>query len=444
MYQSLSSKLHFNATNFQHYVKAQQGTNFILLHFWFHTLIILLHQPTLLHSFEGRIQQLFPDSRELSMSSAKTIADIIAFAELIDVKSIVGNPFTSQPMYIAARAFLAEAVVHAPQPASRCTSPPTQEGNEPTKERHEINGWPKANKSGKSSLLHSAANTNYQRCYNALKVLESYWAGCRYILTALDQMSEGLMDPLLFTAEDVDEMPSTAPSFTTPGWRRSISQRASMGAPAESPRVHSWQGTKEAGNQDSWSPGTYLSQAIGWSMTGTANSPAPNVSFLYQNRDSDPISKDTSAAKITPTGPAAQHSERAPDRWDTRRLQGHDKTMLPPILPTDTPSTDADLLLNMSSEHVPNNFSHVLQQIQSQPFPHSHASHPQTYIFNDSPNFADLPLISHDLDMSISNNTFAFPGAEDVIPWLEYLPQDVLNYFGEPQGNGSGPELPGV
>src|ERR1700761_5315794 len=116
MYQRMSPKLHFNATNFQHYVKAGHGTNFILLHFWFHTLIVLVHQPTLLHSFEGRIQQLFPDSRELSMSSAKTIADILAFAELIDVKSFIGNPFTSQPMYIAACAFLAEAAAHSSQP----------------------------------------------------------------------------------------------------------------------------------------------------------------------------------------------------------------------------------------------------------------------------------------------------------------------------------------
>ncbi|RMZ78275.1 hypothetical protein DV737_g3951, partial [Chaetothyriales sp. CBS 132003] len=55
IYQRLSHKLHFNATNLQHYVKAEQGTNFILLHFWFHTLITLLHQPTLFHSFRGRI-----------------------------------------------------------------------------------------------------------------------------------------------------------------------------------------------------------------------------------------------------------------------------------------------------------------------------------------------------------------------------------------------------
>ena len=433
MYQRLSPKLHFNPTNFQHYIKAQQGTNFILLHFWFHTLIILLHQPTLLHSFEGRIQQLFPDSRELSMSSAKTIADIIAFAELIDVKSIVGNPFTSQPIYIAARAFLAEAAAHASQPASRGTTPPTED-EKPHRPSQDTTGRSKANKSGKSSLLHTAANTNYQRCYKALKVLDSYWAGCRYILTALDQMSKGLMDPLLFTSEDVDEMPSTVPSFTTPGWRRSTAHRASMGAPLETPKLTRWQGSKDS-NQEIWSPVMNPSQAIGWSMTGTANSPAPNVSFLYPNRESDPSSKDTMAS--TRTARVEQRSEYLPARWNAERpahiqnQQSQSSVMMPPpMIPSDTSSTaDSDLLLSMQSPYGPGNSVY-----QQQP------PIPQSYDFGNSPNFVDMPLISQDVDMS---NNFAFPGVGgDVIPWLEYLPQDVMSYFGEPPGETTGPGPP--
>ena len=82
LYQKQDTRLAFNVFNFQEYVKAGQGTVFILLHFWFHALIIILHQPTLLTPFGSidRIHQLLPNSRELSMSSAKTIADILAFA----------------------------------------------------------------------------------------------------------------------------------------------------------------------------------------------------------------------------------------------------------------------------------------------------------------------------------------------------------------------------
>jgi hypothetical protein len=100
IYQNLSPKLHFNAVNFQQYVKYNQGTNFLLLHCWFHVLIVLLHQPTLLKPFEGSPQSLSTNSRELSMSSAKTIADILAFTELIDAKTGMGNPFTRYVFYL--------------------------------------------------------------------------------------------------------------------------------------------------------------------------------------------------------------------------------------------------------------------------------------------------------------------------------------------------------
>jgi hypothetical protein len=90
-----------------------RGTSFILLHFWFHTLIVMLRQPTLLHLFGGSIQQLFPNSWELPMPSAKTIADILAFSELINIKSFIKTPFTSQLMHIAACVFLAKAAAHS-------------------------------------------------------------------------------------------------------------------------------------------------------------------------------------------------------------------------------------------------------------------------------------------------------------------------------------------
>ena len=53
----------------------------------------------------------------------------------------------------------------------------------------------------KRGLLAAAASQNYQRCYKALKALETYWAGARYIVTVLDQKAKGSLDPLLYTAE---------------------------------------------------------------------------------------------------------------------------------------------------------------------------------------------------------------------------------------------------
>lgn len=45
---------------------------------------------------------------------------------------------------------------------------------------------------------------------------------------------------------------------------------------------------------------------------------------------------------------------------------------------------------------------------------------------------------SQDIDMSGGPlGGFTFPSGE-MIPWLEYLPQDVLSYFNEMPDNGSG------
>lgn len=78
----------------------------------------------------------------------------------------------------------------------------------------------------KHSLLASAANQNYQRCYRALKSLETYWEGVKYILTVLDQKAKGVDNPLLYTREEMEsalEVPRPEPSFTSPGWRRKLS-----------------------------------------------------------------------------------------------------------------------------------------------------------------------------------------------------------------------------
>jgi hypothetical protein len=78
----------------------------------------------------------------------------------------------------------------------------------------------------KHTLLATAANQNYQRCYRALKSLEKYWSGVKYIVTVLEQKAKGVGDPLLYTREEMEsalEAPIPEPSFTSPGWRRKLS-----------------------------------------------------------------------------------------------------------------------------------------------------------------------------------------------------------------------------
>lgn len=271
LYQGLSSRLHFDAVNFQHYMKAGEGTNFVMLHFWFHLLIVLLHQPTLLKTFEGNMLQLFPNSQQLSMSSAKTIADILSYSQLMDAKASLGNPFTSQPIYIAACAFLKETAEQnaTSNRESRASSPTSasrrkdesRPSSRPTvsliaDKRMSVSELSNSNNSSdtplslaapadsgsktitmdqpskqsgamaKHTLLATAATQHYQLCYKALQSLETYWSGAKYILTVLDQKFQGVGDPLLYTAEEGEsamEQPRPEPAFTSPGWRRKAS-----------------------------------------------------------------------------------------------------------------------------------------------------------------------------------------------------------------------------
>lgn len=279
LYHKQDPRLHFNPLHFQNYVKHGQGTTFILLHVWFHALIIVLHQP-LLTSFGIRQPQLTSHSRELAMSSAKTIADILALAELIDPKSYIGNPFISQPMYIAACAFLTESAAVASQPVSRDASPPPANTHpaRPTNKKAKSGAEPR---SSKHSLLADAANQNYQRCYKVLQQLIMYWNGVNYILVALEHRSKGVWDCETYTAEEYE-------STKLPRRPASLSRFARLDNPS-SP-------------QPSAPP-------IAWSLTGTTNSPNSSLTLLYQNMNA---AGSQTQGPTHPPPPAAPQSAPTP------------------------------------------------------------------------------------------------------------------------------------
>lgn len=275
LYHKQDPSLHFNPLHFQNYVKIGQGTVFILLHVWFHALMIILHQP-LLTAFGSRHPQLNSHSHELAMSSAKTIADILALAELIDPNSYIGSPFTSQPMYIAACAFLRETAANTSQPVSRTASPPgtKQYGGYGA---NNVNGKSNTSteKSSKHSLLAEAASQNYQRCYKSLQQLNIYWHGVNYILVALDHRSKGIWDCETYTAEEYEstKLPRRPDSL------------------ANFPRLDN-----PASPQPSVPP-------IAWSLTGTTNSPNSSLTLLYQNMNASASQPNQASAHPAPPPP---------------------------------------------------------------------------------------------------------------------------------------------
>ncbi|RAL05199.1 putative C6 transcription factor [Aspergillus ibericus CBS 121593] len=475
IYQRLSPRLHFNAANFQAYVKAKEGTNFILLHFWFHTLIVLLHQPTLLNSFGGTIQHLYPNSRELSMSSAKTIADILSFSELVDGKSFIGNPFTTQPMYIAACAFLMESAYYS-SPSSRSGSPPAQPLLTNQTSGFVMPNLDPANGSdrkptAKHILLASAAKENYQRCYKALKALETYWEGTKYILTVLDQKAKGIVDPLLYTVEEMESAVevSSVPPFTAPHWRHTQTSLATSGEAEDS--------TGDTPLDGKRSPKIDPSQAIGWALTGATNSSQPNLSLLYQMpAQAESMSdKPTFSSQYSHSYPnlpvqsggsqssnfysqTLEPSRAAESTPNTSMAAGSER--FPLASPGQVTASDANLLLGLntsfpgSATRPPNSrsaynhpsasrletqvpgFNYSLPAATEQQPSDGHMSsrtpgiHPSV-----GPHAGDVFIESQNIDMATLQQQdqlpFAFSG--EILPWLEYLPQDVLNYFGEHQ-----------
>jgi hypothetical protein len=400
------------------------------------------------------------------MSSAKTIADILSYSQLMDAKASLGNPFTTQPIYIAACAFLKETAEQtaSSNAHSRASSPTkssvggrsngTGSGNSTPRgnKKHAASNGSIATSSGprtpatgaladrrslaKHTLLATAASQHYQLCYKALQSLETYWGGTKYILTVLSQKFEGVGDPVLYTAEEGEssmEAPKPDPSFTTPGWRRRLS----------------WgnQSTTAFGRDflqgADGEPGDH-GKAIGWTLTGIMNSPSTNLAWHYPRDTND--SQDNG---LNPSQSLDSHNIShlsAPDQCQHVRSASGPPPMAPglkhgqssfPI--SGSAVSDASLLLGLNNPHSSNMPSpSIMQQFHSSnstPNMHERASaqqsnayplptqHTDLTQYSDTQPFGDMMIESQDVDMSMLGL--------DMMPW-----------FDAPYG--SGPDMMGL
>lgn len=445
---------------------------------------MLLHQPTLLNSFGGTIQHLYPNSRDLSMSSAKTIADILSFSELVDGKSFIGNPFTSQPMYIAACAFLMESA-HYSSPSSRSVSP----SHQPLL-ANQTSGFflPSVDSSSnpsdrkpaaRYSLLASAARENYQRCYKALKALENYWEGTKYILTVLNQKAKGIVDPLLYTEEEMEGTTGTpsAQPVTGSNWRQSHlpGSTNATGAPISSAYSPDGRGSPRMDPSQGKIISLYLCafafmieltlmSAIGWALTNATNSSQPNLSLLYQMPAAPPepatdnksypsqYSHSYTNVPVQPgIGQGSGSFARDIEPTNTSSV-AHDSLVSSGQVAT----SDATLLLGLNSQYphpvsrpsnsqptrnIPSSSSTLNSQVSAYNYippttddrqasgGHMGSRPPDLHSALNAQAGGDLLIESQDVDMSALHQQDQFPFPFSGLPWLEYLPQDVLNYF---------------
>ncbi|KAK9326079.1 fungal-specific transcription factor domain-containing protein [Lipomyces orientalis] len=105
---SLPADLVFDVHNFQAFARTKHAQCFLLMHTWNHAIILAVYHPKLVYprssvDIPGWLSN--PNS-DLTRTSAISIADIIAFADLIAPNAFLSNPFTSQPLLMAASASL--------------------------------------------------------------------------------------------------------------------------------------------------------------------------------------------------------------------------------------------------------------------------------------------------------------------------------------------------
>lgn len=108
-------------------------------------------------------------------------------------------------MYFAASAFLMETNIQkASSPTSRDGSPHRDaKASSKASVNVTIKSEPSHHNTKQTKVKpQSNPSHDYQICYKALQQLETYWAGTKYILTALDQKAIGIADPEAFTSEE--------------------------------------------------------------------------------------------------------------------------------------------------------------------------------------------------------------------------------------------------
>lgn len=250
----LPMKMAFNVDNFRYYANKGQSQVYLLVHAWFHSFIIQLHCPELLMLQPATSRSTFSDANyepnlEYSRSSARSISDMIAFADLIKPESYLSNPFVSQPLLIAASASLFE---------SRSISDKQTAGD--------FANW-------------SICRRNVGVCKEALLKMHKTWNGTSWLSTTLN--SREAQEP------DVDLTESGSAAANT----------------ADVGMLRHW-------NRASGSRGDNLTSLLGLSLSGNMNDPEHStISVLQSGSRSRQDSADQEDRQVMQTNVANSNDE---------------------------------------------------------------------------------------------------------------------------------------
>lgn len=312
-YTSLDKRLEFSIENFVKYLKHGEGTNFIMLHLWFHTLVILVNCPTVC---DDKVVLRLNHKLPYALLSAKTIADLADAAQFEEGRTgtvMAGNPFTTQPLYVAACAFLyfmKRGQNKTPTPSSREDSPEKTTMKKPPPKSHASSNAEE--KRREDTII--KAKKGYDQCYTALQNLEMYWAGTKYILTALDQKFKGITDPEAFTEEEMESTKIKPHSNGLKEWmKRSLPimhlASSSMASNKSMSPKENRPSSPQAGQSAEPRKASHKRTLI--AMTGTTNSPNSHLTWGIQPADTPSPAPSVASIYYDPIRSSLPESVRA-------------------------------------------------------------------------------------------------------------------------------------
>ncbi|CAM0141484.1 unnamed protein product [Umbelopsis sp. WA50703] len=171
-YQQIPTAFEFTVENFQIYSSRSLAGGFLLVHFWYHALVILVNCPTFLATnLHSKLPNI--ENWEQAYSSAKAISDFLSYVDLLNSSAYLANPFINQCIYVAAC-----ALVQKIQNRLSNEEPLQVYNTLPFNERLDV----------------SSDQASYEICRKALLRMQSYWLGMNWTNVSLEQYSRGILD----------------------------------------------------------------------------------------------------------------------------------------------------------------------------------------------------------------------------------------------------------
>jgi hypothetical protein len=178
--QKIPQSFEFTVQNFQGYSERSLAGGFLLVHFWYHALIILVNCPTFLSTdLHSKLPNL--GNWDQAYESAKAISDFLSYVDLLNSSAYLANPFINQCIYVAAC-----ALVQKIQDRLSNDSQLEIYNTLPFNERLDV----------------SSDQASYEICRKALLRMQTYWLGMNWTNVSLEQFSRGILDIDLCTNDN--------------------------------------------------------------------------------------------------------------------------------------------------------------------------------------------------------------------------------------------------